>query len=64
MEPVGVHARGRSRPGEPMEWPHSNRRKHDNPCFRYPPTAPRDEQRGCRPCCVHMAVEGHRHAPD
>eukprot|EP00966_Prymnesium_polylepis_P278175 6427783-Prymnesium_polylepis.1 len=33
MEPVGVHARRRSQPGEPMEWPHSNRRENDPPSF-------------------------------
>eukprot|EP00966_Prymnesium_polylepis_P046685 1082297-Prymnesium_polylepis.1 len=63
MEPVGVHARRRSQPGGAMDRPHSNRRKSDPPRFRGPPTGPLDEQRGCRPCCVQMAVEGHRHAP-
>ena len=44
-----------------MEWPHSNRRKNDPLRFRGPPTGPRDEQRGCRPWCVQVAVEGLRH---
>ena len=39
-----------------MEWTHSDRRKNDLPRVRGPPTGPRDEQSGCRPWCVQMAM--------
>eukprot|EP00966_Prymnesium_polylepis_P329342 7385061-Prymnesium_polylepis.1 len=56
MEPVRIHARRRSQPGGAMEWPQSDRRINVPPRFWGPPTGPRDEQRGCRPWCVQMAM--------